>query len=251
MLEPTAFTCVPSASHSRRTIGSREDVAVTTTSAPSSASSARRRLLDAFQLRRLARASGSRRGRARTGARRASPRDATRACTPAPRIASVRDSGRASSRVATADTAAVRTAVIAEGVDERARLARHAVEEGDEALVAVEPERRVAGRDAGRLQRIDRVRAGAVGLDRDLSDLSPAQLGLSRRHDSYPVPGNGRAKHCLFEGPHSPPCDGPDVGHTTGDVKYSMVGEIGFRLIIALERCFLLPFVRRWDWPTA
>ena len=36
---PTAFTCVPGASQARRTIGSRDDVHVHTTSAPSSASS--------------------------------------------------------------------------------------------------------------------------------------------------------------------------------------------------------------------
>ena len=102
MLEPTAFTCVPGASHSRRRIGSCALVQVHTTSAPWSTASAvppSRRLHDRIST-------------SPSTARIASAWE--RACTPAPRIATVRAPGRASARVATAETAAVRISVIGE-----------------------------------------------------------------------------------------------------------------------------------------
>ena len=144
MLEPTAFTCAPSFSHSRCTIGSArrrrgdDDVRV------AHRLLGRRDLLDAVELRgarpgvRLQTTTRSKSRTARIASRCALP------WMPAPRIASVRASSRASSRVATPETAAVRTAVIAARVQERARLAGLAVEERDEALVEVEPARRVA-----------------------------------------------------------------------------------------------------------
>ena len=81
---------------------------------------------------------------------------------PAPRIASVRDSGRASSRVATPETAAVRIDGDRAGVQQRTRRAGLAVEERDEALVGVEVARGVSGRDADGLQRVDGFRPTAV-----------------------------------------------------------------------------------------
>ena len=141
--------CTPGFSHARSTIGSAADVAVTSTSATRTASSADRDLLDALELA-ARRACGSTRRRGRSGARRASRRDGTCAWMPAPRIASVlhvlageqprrdaRDGGRADSR----DRA---------GVQDRPRLAGLAVEERDEALVRVEPAR---ARCRGRSQR--------------------------------------------------------------------------------------------------
>ena len=113
MLEPTALTCAPSASHSRWTIGSRADVAVTTTSAPRTASSTVADLLDAVEL-------GGVPGRPapdadmlerQHGPHRVEMRPALR--PGAEDRERLRDPARASSRVATAETAAVRIAVIA------------------------------------------------------------------------------------------------------------------------------------------
>src|SRR5581483_4749541 len=107
---PTAFTCAPSFSHSRRSTGSGALVATTTTSAPRTASStdaqatapASAASACACSHVRLATRTRSKPGRARR---------CDRACTPAPTMASSRASPRASRRVATAVTAAVRTAV--------------------------------------------------------------------------------------------------------------------------------------------
>ena len=151
MLEPTALTCAPGASHSRRTIGSRAVVQVQTTSAPRSASSA---------------VPPSRRLQVRISA---SPRTALiasaceRAWTPAPRMATIRAPPGASARVATAETAAVRISVIARGVQDRAQLARLAVVQQDSALVGVEAAGRVTRRDHDLLQRPQRVLATARG----------------------------------------------------------------------------------------
>ena len=84
-----------------------------------------------------------------------------RACTPAPRIATPARPGRASARVATAETAAVRIAVIARGVQQRAQLAGLAVVEEHRALVRVEPARGVARGDHDLLQRRTPARAPA------------------------------------------------------------------------------------------
>ena len=122
-------------------------------------------------------ACGCRRRRARSRAPPASPRDASAPGCPAPRIASVRTSSRASSRVATPETAAVRTAVIAAGVQQRARLTGLAVEERDEALVRVEAARAVAGEDRDRLQPPERRVAAAMRRHQ------PHQARLARRPD--------------------------------------------------------------------
>ena len=97
--------------HSRRSTGSREFVAVTMMSAPRTASSTLpSRPPQHRGCRGSVRTSGIALG-------------ATFACTPAPRIASTEASSRARSFVATAETAAVRIAVIADGVHHRQRLA--------------------------------------------------------------------------------------------------------------------------------
>ena len=97
MLEPTELTCVPGLSHSRRTTGSWAAVVAWTTSAPRTASS------------------NSPRPATRTSAKsrtRGNISCAERDCTPVPRMASTRASGRASRRVASAAAAAVRIAVM-------------------------------------------------------------------------------------------------------------------------------------------
>src|SRR5581483_1453217 len=107
-LEPTALTCTPGFSHSRRTTGSASAVTVQRTSASRTASSALPTLSAPSSVLPLALHTST----------RSKPRTACiasrceRACVPVPRIASVPTSARASRRVATADTAAVRTAVI-------------------------------------------------------------------------------------------------------------------------------------------
>jgi len=113
---PTTLTCAPSFSHSRRSTGSTELVAVTTTSASRTASSA---LPTASTPDSAASASAcvAVGEKIRIWSKSRTSRIASRcvrACTPAPRMPSSRASSRASSRVATADTAAVRIAVIAE-----------------------------------------------------------------------------------------------------------------------------------------
>ena len=95
------------------------------------------------------------RARARTAAPASARAGAPRACTPAPMIASVRASARASSRVASAVTAAVRIEVTRRAVEHRGRAPGLAVEQRHDALVGVEPEARVAGEDADRLEAVD------------------------------------------------------------------------------------------------
>ena len=118
--EPTALTCVPGASQARSTIGSRAEVAVTTTSASRSASSALAAASTGNGASDSATSASTASGvRLHTRARSNRPSAAIasrceRACTPAPRIASSFASGLARARVATAETAAVRMAVTAE-----------------------------------------------------------------------------------------------------------------------------------------
>ena len=151
MLEPTAFTCAPSASHSRRS----------DRLAARSCTCRRRRRRRAAPLRRCrrrsrrhVRISASRRGR------RASPR---RASAPARRRRGWRRrraSGRASARVATAETAAVRISVIGEAF----RIARSC------------PSRR-----RGAAPRPDADRARASGLSGVIDDLLQRTRRAARR----------------------------------------------------------------------
>ena len=96
-VDPTELTCAPGLSHSKRTTGSGEAVVAWTTSAPRTASS--------NSPRPATRTSAKSRARGNISC---DERD----CTPVPRIASTRASGRASRRVASAAAAAVRIAVM-------------------------------------------------------------------------------------------------------------------------------------------
>ena len=107
--------CTPSSSQSRRRIGSRELVAVTMMSAPLTASSTESTTrtplpasASAFSRVRLTMRTSSMLRTSGIASRCDSP------CTPAPMMASVCAFSRASSFVATAETAAVRMAVIAD-----------------------------------------------------------------------------------------------------------------------------------------
>ena len=121
---PTALTCAPGSSHAFCNTGSAELVAVTTIPAPATASAAEAQAVTGTAVR--SRMSSANR-RALSGSRpvtrtRSSGRTAAiasrcdRACTPVPMMASSAASARASSSVATADTAAVRISVTADAL---------------------------------------------------------------------------------------------------------------------------------------
>ena len=158
-------------------IGSAARVAVTITSASRTASSARappprRPAMPA----RASRLQTTTRSKSRT-ARIASRCDAP--WMPAPRIASIFASSRASSRVATPETAAVRIAVIAPAFMTARGLAGLAVEERDEPLMRVEARARCS---PGRSQPPSARRA-APSPPR-CAGIRPIRLGSSGRpHD--------------------------------------------------------------------
>ena len=86
-----------------------------------------------------------------------------RACEPAPSTARSLESGRASARVATAVTAAVRIGCQRGAVHHGRQLAGLAVVQEDAALVGVDPVlRRVLGEDADRLERVQGLLAAPV-----------------------------------------------------------------------------------------
>ena len=125
MLDPTALTCVPSASHSRRTdrLARRgrgdDDVGA------ANGLLGGRRLLDVPpSVRAACPASGSRRARRSNGSTARIASRCDRACVPAPRIASVRESGRASSPRRDAGDRGGADRGDRAGVDERPQLAR-------------------------------------------------------------------------------------------------------------------------------
>ena len=149
---PTAFTCAPGESQSRLERPARPDcVTVQITSAPRTASSLESTALasghSAASFSALSRVRAEMRicsnGRAWSIAVRCGP-----AWWPAPTIARTRASSRASARVATPDTAAVRIAVIGLAFMVASTCAGLAVEERDRALVRVEAARGVLGEDA-------------------------------------------------------------------------------------------------------
>ena len=118
---PTALTCVPARSHAPSSTGSREAVTVQTMSASATASRALGGRLDRRSRWRFRAASTKRAtwagSRLHTRTRRSGRTSATAsrcvaAWTPLPSRARVLASARASARVATPDTAAVRMAVI-------------------------------------------------------------------------------------------------------------------------------------------
>ena len=119
-------------------------------------------------------------------------------------MASTSASARASRSVATAETAAVLISVTAEALSTRQRLAGLRARQQHDALVGVQPARRVAGRDADRLEAVPAVagRSGRTGI----RPISPA---ASRRLQQDAQ----RLVH-LAAGPR-----GQGVAHGTGGVR--------------------------------
>ena len=120
---PTALTCVPGASQSSSTIGSRAAVAVHTMSAPSSASSIEAATSEWVSSARASAWAGLRLQIRMIGSSITVCIASTweRPCTPDPSTATVRASLRASAFVAAAETAAVRISVIGRRVQHRDR----------------------------------------------------------------------------------------------------------------------------------
>ena len=104
--------CVPGASHAPDSTGVCDDVATTTMSEPRTASSAVGTALTPNSLAKAAALRGLHTRTSRIVRTRRSAARWLRACTPEPRMPSTEASGRARSRVATADTAAVRISVM-------------------------------------------------------------------------------------------------------------------------------------------